>query len=108
MMSPHGPFGAECRFHLWRCEFSRQDEPFFAGGDPMVEKNSRGVASGDEAAADSRRAFIRRAAYVAPALLTLAAAPAMAQTGSRPPPPNCPPGEFPVWDPNLGMWVCES
>ena len=82
----------------------------------MVDQNSRGTASGDDAAADSRRTFIRRAVYAAPVLLTLAAAPAMAQTGSRPPPPDCDalnpgssPGFYqPVWDPNTGMWFCES
>jgi hypothetical protein len=82
----------------------------------MVDQNSPGAASGDEVAGESRRAFIRRAAYAAPVLLTLAAAPAMAQTGSRPPPPDCdamnptaPPGFYqPVWDPDAGMWFCES
>jgi hypothetical protein len=66
----------------------------------------------DDKAGDSRRDFLRRAVYVAPALLTLAATPAMAQNGSLPPPPNCQathgPLFRPVWDPNTGMWICES
>jgi hypothetical protein len=39
----------------------------------------------------SRREFIRRAAYVPPAILTLAAAPSYAQTGSANGPPPGPP-----------------
>lgn len=33
--------------------------------------------------AESRREFVKRAAYVAPAILTLAAAPSFAKTGSE-------------------------
>lgn len=41
---------------------------------------------------DSRRTFIRRAAYVSPAILTLAAAPSFAKPGSeKPPNPPKPP-----------------
>jgi hypothetical protein len=41
---------------------------------------------------DSRRAFVKKAAYVAPAILTLAAAPAYAKSGSeKPPKPPKPP-----------------
>jgi hypothetical protein len=39
----------------------------------------------------SRREFIRRAAYVPPVILTLAAAPSYAQTGSGNGPPPGPP-----------------
>ena len=39
---------------------------------------------------ESRRAFVKRAAYVAPAILSLAAAPAYASVGSpKPAPPAC-------------------
>jgi hypothetical protein len=44
-----------------------------------------GRDTGADRAADSRRAFIRRAVYAAPVLLTLAAAPAFASTGSNGP-----------------------
>jgi hypothetical protein len=50
----------------------------------------------------SRRAFVKRGAYVAPAILTLAAAPEFAKAGSiKPPgppgggPPGKPPGKPP-------------
>ena len=36
----------------------------------------------------SRRAFIKKAAYVTPAILTLAAAPSFAKVGSKKPPPK--------------------
>jgi hypothetical protein len=74
----------------------------------MDEQGTRVPPTSEDAAVGSRREFMRRAAYIAPALLTLAASPAMAQNGSRPPPPTCGPNEFPVWDPNTGMWYCGS
>jgi hypothetical protein len=40
---------------------------------------------------DSRRAFVKKAAYVAPAILTLAAAPAYAKSGSEKPDKPKPP-----------------
>ena len=51
----------------------------------------------------SRRAFVKKAAYVAPAILTLAAIPAYSRTGSEKLPPNAvppwvrplPPGKLP-------------
>ena len=36
---------------------------------------------------ESRRNFVKKAAYVAPAILSLQAAPAFAKEGSRKPPP---------------------
>jgi hypothetical protein len=39
----------------------------------------------------SRRDFVKRAAYVVPAILTLAAAPAYAKAGSE---KRCPPGQI--------------
>jgi hypothetical protein len=42
----------------------------------------------------SRREFVKRAAYIPPAILTLAAAPSYAQTGSaKGPPPDVPKGK---------------
>jgi hypothetical protein len=55
-----------------------------------------------------RREFVKRLAYVAPVILTLPAKPAWAQNGSRPPPPQCQTYYFPVWDPNAGVWSCQS
>ena len=57
-----------------------------------------------ESKKESRRRFLKGAAYAAPVLLTLAAAPAFAQTGSGPP-INCPPGSTPVFLPGYG-WGC--
>jgi hypothetical protein len=50
-----------------------------------MSKTEDGRDTGADRTADSRRAFIRRAVYAAPALLTLAAAPAFASTGSNGP-----------------------
>lgn len=54
----------------------------------------------------SRRAFVKKAAYVAPAIVTLAAAPAYARLGSErvPPRPPRPPGP-PFTPPGPPPWV---
>lgn len=60
----------------------------------------------------SRRAFVKRGAYVAPAILTLAAAPEFAKAGSiKPPdgppsgwPPGKPPGRPPGRPPGKPDW----
>jgi hypothetical protein len=43
---------------------------------------------------DSRRGFVKKAAYVAPAILTLAAAPAFAKSGSEKNPPKEPKQDY--------------
>jgi len=69
----------------------------------MSDNADEPVAKDDEQKA-SRRRFLKRAAYAAPILVTLAAAPAFAQTGSGPP-INCPPGSVPYFIPGIG-WQC--
>jgi hypothetical protein len=77
-----------------------------------MEHDKRGYAQrsdvgGSPAAHEGRREFVKRIAYVAPVMLTLPVSPALARTGSRPPPPTCNPGETPYWDPTYG-WSCSS
>ena len=57
----------------------------------------------------SRREFVRRAAYVAPVLLTLPAVPALAQAGSGQNICNDPdPRVVPVYDADGNFLGCES
>lgn len=56
---------------------------------------------------EARRDFVKKLAYVAPVLLTLPASPAIAQVGSAAP-TDCPPGTFPVVDPQFGLFCLES
>jgi hypothetical protein len=58
----------------------------------------------DDSVQSSRREFVRKAAYVAPAILTLAAAPAFAKAGSGRGPPFTPPGP-PFNPPGPPPWV---
>ena len=68
-----GLLAREVRFWDLRLIFARQ-------GEPVTTEKVQAAAESVEA---SRRDFIRRAAYIAPAILTLAVAPSYAKAGSE-------------------------
>ncbi|MEZ4416357.1 MAG: hypothetical protein R3E10_11485 [Gemmatimonadota bacterium] len=71
---------------------------------PGIDRSEAEASESKPGEQGSRRRFIKAAAYVAPVLVTLAAAPALAQTGSSAP-INCPPGTVPGFIPGIG-WQC--
>ena len=53
-----------------------------------INQENHGMAKKLSVEEESRRNFVKKAAYVAPAILSLQAAPAFAKEGSRKPPPE--------------------